>query len=121
MSQTIPTLPDPYYTIRVRLDDHDYTLEFRYSPRAARYYLNIFDAEDNALVCGIKLVSNLQLLRYYHFRDGVPPGELMVTCTSTDTTSPALGELGEDQRCQLTYFTHAEVLEQAALSAARGA
>jgi hypothetical protein len=115
MSQTIPTLPEPFYSIRVRLDDRDYTLEFLYSPRQSRYYLNLFDSEDAPLLLGLKLVSNTPLLRYFHFRDGIPPGELVVTCTMLDRTSPTLGELGEGLRCQLTYFSVSEVAAQLAL------
>jgi hypothetical protein len=118
MSQTIPTLADPFYTIRVRLDDRDYTLEFLYSPRQERYYLSLFDSEDNPLVLGLKLVSNVALLRYWHYKDGVPPGELMVTSTGEDKSSPRIGDLLEDGRCQLTYFTQAEVAEQVALKKA---
>lgn len=110
MSQTIPTLTDaPYYTIRARLEDRDYTLRFWYSTRQERYYLSIYDEDETPLVLGLKLVTNLALLRYYHHRDNVPPGELMVTCATTDASPPKFGELGADQRCQLTYFTRAEV------------
>lgn len=118
MSQTIPTLLEPFYTIRVRLDDRDYTLEFVYSPRQERFYLSLFDSEDVPLVCGLKLVSNTPLLRYWHHKDGVPPGELMVTALGEDQTSPKIGDLLEDGRCQLTYFTAAEVAAQVAAARA---
>lgn len=111
MSQTIPTLADPYYTIRVRLDDRDYTLEFLYSPRQERFYLGIYDSEDVPLVLGLKLVSNVMLLEYWHHKDGVPLGELVVTSYSADRSSPKIGELLEDGRCQLTYYSQAEVSE----------
>jgi len=118
MSQTIPTVTEPYYTIRVRLDDQDYTLEFTYSTRQERYYVSLFDVEDKPLVCGLKLVTNTPLLRYWHHKDGVPPGELMVTATGQDVTPPKIGELLEDGRCQLTYFTAAEVSAQVAATRA---
>jgi hypothetical protein len=51
------------------------------------------------------------LLRFYHHLDHVPPGELMVTCATSDDSPPVFGELGVDQRCQLSYFTRAEVDE----------
>ncbi len=110
MSQTIPTLTDaPYYTIRVRLDDRDYTLEFDYSTRQQRYYLSVYGEDETPLVRGLKLVANVALLRYYHHRDGMPRGELMVTAATLDVTPPKFGELGADQRCQLTYFPASEV------------
>lgn len=121
MSATIPTLSDPFYTIRVRLDGADYTLEFVYSPRQSRYYLNVYDANDTPIVCGLKLVSNTRLLKYYRYRAGVPAGELMVTSTTGDKSSPAIGDMADGGRCQLTYFTAAEVAEQADLAAERAA
>lgn len=121
MSATIPTLSDPFYTIRVRLDGADYTLEFTYAPRQGRYYLNLYDANDKELVWGLKLVSNTRLLRYYRYRDGVPAGELMVTSTTSDKSSPTIGDLADGGRCQLTYFTAAEVAEQVDLATERAA
>lgn len=112
MSYTIPTLPAPFYTQRVRLDDKDYTLEFWYSTRAARYYVNLYDVDEVALVCGLKLVCNVPLLRYYHHKDGVPTGELIVTCSTPNPTPPVLGELGAGLRCELSYFTRDELAEQ---------
>lgn len=109
MSQTIPTQDGPYYSQVTRLDDADFTLEFRYSTREQRYYLNLYDANDVLLCAGLKLISNWPLLRYSKFRPGVPRGEIMVTAIGVDTSAPRLGELGADKRCQLTYFTAAEV------------
>lgn len=118
MSQTIPTLAEPFYTIRVRLDDRDYTFEFLYSPRQERYYLSLFDSEDKPLVLGLKLVSDVALLRYWHYKEGIPLGELIVTSTGEDKSSPRLGDLLEDGRCQLTYFTKAEVAAEVAIKKA---
>lgn len=119
MSQTVPTLPDPFYTIRTRLDDSDFTLEFTYSDRASRYFLNIYDVNDVLLVAGLKLVPNVQLLKYYAHVPGMPPGELVVSALdSTDGSPPKLGELGVGLRCELTYFTAAEVKANRAASAA---
>lgn len=108
MSQTIPTQALPYYSQVTRLDDADFTLEFRYSTREQRYYFNLYDAANVLLCAGIKLVSNWPLLHYYKFRAGVPRGEIMVTAIGADSSSPKLGDLGVGKRCQLTYFTAAE-------------
>lgn len=109
MSQTIPTLQQPYYSLRTRLDGQDYTLEFIYSVRAERFYLNLYDAEQVLLIAGLKLLSNVFVLAYYHHIPGVPPGEIMVTATSADDSSPTLLELGSGLRCVLTYFPIADV------------
>ena len=121
MSATIPTLPDPFYTIRTRLDDSDFTLQFRYSDRASRYFLNIYDVNDVLLVAGLKLVPNVLLLAYYAHVPGMPPGELMVTVLgAVDGSPPKLGEIGVGLRCELTYFTAAEVKAAAAAVLAAG-
>lgn len=109
MSQTIPTLQQPYYSIRTRLDGVNYTLAFRYSTRAERFYLNVYDAEDVLLLAGLKLVTGVLLLASYHHLSGVPAGEIVVTATSADDSSPKLGELGAGLRCALTYFTAPDV------------
>jgi hypothetical protein len=62
-------------------------------------------------VLGLKLVTNLPLLRFYHFRENVPSGDLIVTCTTTNKSPPKLGELGKGLRCELTYFTRDELAE----------
>lgn len=118
MSQTIPTLALPFYTLRTRLDDSDFTLEFAYSPRAARYYLNIYDSAEVLIVAGLKLVPNVRLLRYYRHYAGIPGGDLIVSALGTDGSPPQLGELGPGLRCELTYFTTAEVKANRAASAA---
>lgn len=119
MSATIPTLALPFYTIRTRLDDSDFSLQFRYSDRASRYFLNIYDVNDVLLVAGLKLVPNVLLLAYYAHVPGVPPGDLMVTVLgSVDGSPPKLGELGAGLRCELTYFTAAEVKVNRAAAAA---
>ena len=108
MSQTIPTLAEePYYTIRVRLDDQDYTLSFYYSTRRERWYLTLLDA-DNVRLCSVKLLPGVELLAPYRYRAGVPFGELIVIC-GEDGTPPKLGELGSGLRCELTYFQAAEM------------
>ncbi len=109
MSFSVPTIDEPFYTSRVRLDDRDYTLEFWYATRTDRYYLNLFDAEEVPLVCGLKLVCNVPLLKYQHHKDAVPAGELIVVCSTPDATPPKLGEIGAGLRCELTYFTRAEL------------
>lgn len=117
MSQTIPTQGQPFYSLRTRLDGSDYTLEFTYSSRAQRFYLNLYDAEDVLLLAGLKLVTGVLLLHFWHHKPGVPPGEIMVTSTTSDTSSPSLNELGDGKRCLLTYYPAAEVASLTARAA----
>lgn len=109
MSLTIPTLQIPYYSIETRLDGSDYKLEFRYNTRADRFYLYLYDVEGVLLLAGLKLVTGVMLLHSYHYLDGVPPGEIVVTTNGADDSAPGLLELGEGLRCTLTYFTADDV------------
>lgn len=104
----IPTDTEaPFFTQRTRLGDSDYTLKFRYNFREERYYMDILDAEEVPIVLGVKLLTNWKIFRYY--RDPrLPTGELIVTTLTNDDTPPKLGELGEDQRCELSYYEAAE-------------
>lgn len=102
----IPTTPGaPYHTQKTRLDGRDYVLQFAWNEREARWYLSLFDEEEQPLALGIKLVANWPLLRFYRFDPRVPPGELMVVDLTGDGSPPGLDELGAGKRCELTYFT----------------
>ncbi len=101
---TIPVSGDPFQTLKTRLDGVDYVLSLAYNQREDRWYLSIADDEETPILSGLKLVSNFGLLFRHRYNPAVPPGELMVTDTTTDKSPPGLLELGEGKRCELTYF-----------------
>lgn len=103
-SQSIPTLPIPYYTQRTRLDGKDYNLHFAYNERMDRWSLDIFSDDDRPLVLGIRIVANWSLIRFYQYNKDLPPGELMAIDLSGDGSPPGFNELGFDKRVVLTYF-----------------
>ena len=103
----IPTLSDgsTYYTTRVNLDGTDYDLEFSWSTREERWYLNVYHAAlGTALVLHLKLVLSWPIWRYYHHVEGMPAGELFVLTRSADDSAPGLEDLGEGLRCELIYY-----------------
>lgn len=106
---TLDTIDRPYYSMRVRLDGQDFNFKFRYASRQERFYLSIYAADDTPLVLGIKLVCNTELVRFYRNKPGMFAGELAVVATSPDRTPPKLTELGIGKRCELTYYTRAEL------------
>lgn len=108
MSQIIPTLEVPFYSIRVRLDDSDFALRFRYSVRTDRWWVTLSDSEDVSL-CQLKLVTGISLLRAYRYRGNLPIGELVVAHAGENASPPTLLELGEGKRCQLVYFPLVEI------------
>lgn len=108
---TIPTQQGvPFYTQRTALDGRDYTLRFAWNQRAQRMYLDLLDATkgDAPILVGLKLITNWPLLRAYHARPGVPPGELGVLTKLADTSPPGLNDLGVGLRCELVYLSKAK-------------
>jgi len=102
---TIPTTPGvPFYTQKTRLDGIDYILGFRHSQREDRWYLSIYDSEQNPILLGLKIVANWPLLQAYRFNTLVPPGEIMAQDLTTDESPPGLNEMGAGKRVQLIYF-----------------
>lgn len=110
MSLTVPTQQRPFYSLVTRLDGSDYKLDFRYSPRADRFYLNLYDANEVLLLAGLKLVTGVLLLNYYHHLPGVPTGELLVSSNGSDNSAPGLNELGPGLRCTLSYLEASDVV-----------
>jgi hypothetical protein len=100
----IPTLASPYYKQRTRLDGVDYNLRFAWNERIARWHLDIYDDADGIICAGLKLITNVSLLRFYQWDPRMPPGDLRVMTLSPDESPPGLNELGEGLRCQLIYF-----------------
>lgn len=110
MSLTIPNLSDePYSSLRVRLEGQDYTLELLYSTRGNTYSMNVLDEELLPIAMGLKLFTGVPLLASYKRDARLPTGELFVIALGADKTPPTLGELGAGLRCELTYFTLAEL------------
>jgi hypothetical protein len=101
----IPTALDAsYWTQKTRLDGRDYVLRFSYNEREDRYTLDLHDEQDEPLVQAIRLLTGWPLLRYHHWDERVPPGELMAISLQGDQTPARFGELGEGRRVELTYF-----------------
>jgi len=109
---SIPTRTDgltPYYTQRVNLDGQDFNLNFRWSTRAERWYLDLYDSAGEPLVLGMKLVCGWPVTRYYHGRAGMPAGDFWVLALAVDQTPPGLLDFGIGLRCELVYFSAGEL------------
>lgn len=109
MPLLIPTREEPYYQQRTRLEGRDYVLSFAYNEREARWYLTIADEAESPIATGIKLIANWPLLRPHKWDPRCPAGELNVADISGDASPPTLLELGESKRCELLYWTSAEL------------
>lgn len=104
----IPTDTEPFYTQRVTIEGSEYLLKFDYSSREDRWYLSVATIDEDFIVRGWKLVTNVMLGPRIADRR-IFPGALVVLTDSLDQSPPGLDELGEGLRCQLYYFTREDI------------
>lgn len=104
MSIAIPTYSEPFYSIRTALNGNGYVLHFRWNTRESRWYLSIHDAEDIPLKLSIKVLANYQLNK------DVPLDGLLIA-VSGNNTPPGLDDFGIGKRCELTYYSPADLAE----------
>jgi len=95
----------PWYDYTITLEDVMYRVELKYKDRLGRWYLYLYDADDNALLLGKKLSVNVDLLAQYEI-DGLPPGGIVLWDSSGAEAECGYDDLGV--RCVLLYLTEAE-------------
>lgn len=92
---TIPTVAGTENAATVQrttLDGRDYLLYFSWNQRESRWYLTLCDADNDPIVCGVKLVARWDLLRLVTDARR-PPGKLYVDDPTGDG-DPGLDDLG---------------------------
>lgn len=65
----------------ITLEGVPYKLEFTYNTRSTQWLMSVLDIDSTALINGIPLVLNFNLLTQYPGRD-LPPGEFYVIDTT---------------------------------------
>jgi hypothetical protein len=101
----------PNYRQRTVLDGVPYLLDFRWSQREERWYLDLRNAAGDLLAGAIKLVVNYPLLASRRgARDEMPPGDLRVVDGRESPADPGLDELGDTH--QLVYTDAATATEE---------
>ncbi len=106
--QLLRTFEDPFYSMTSALDGADYLFEFRYSQREDAWYFSVSLTDGTALVSGVKVVCNRDLLS--RFADSrLPAGMLVAASNGEDESPPGLEELGEGKRVELIYYTADEL------------
>ena len=93
----------PYYSMRTSLDGRDFNLRFAWNQREERWYMDIRSDIDEPLALGLKLVTNVSLLRAMAFDPRLPPGLLMAMDMTLDQSPPGYYDLEIGKRVQLVY------------------
>jgi hypothetical protein len=102
---TIPLRSLAEYTLEVTLGDQPYLLTVKWNTRAAHYTLDIATRDGTALVSGLGLLLNSELLRN-HAGLGLPSGALMLIDAANVFTDVGFDDL--EERTALVYLTEAE-------------
>ncbi len=97
----IPVLTNnPFFEISVPLDGIVYILEFYWNIRAQRFFLSVFDSENNLIISGIPIVLNFPF--FYQYKNlKLPKGMLYAADTTGKDIPPKLEDFGT--RVQLFY------------------
>lgn len=120
MSIVIPLRGDlPFFDLGAELDGVTYTLQVRWNPRAAAFFLTVYDEPgENVLLGDARMVADYPL--YSHRVDRQPPGALVVVDTSGAGEDPSAEVLVDPDnnpsfvstfgsRHVLLYFSAAEL------------
>ena len=87
-----------YFTIEQELSGQVYTMRFTWKQRTQSWYWDIPD-----VVTGVKLVNGIDILKYYHYKDGVPPGKLGCSRNIGTLSKPGFDNFGIGKEITLRY------------------
>lgn len=91
---------EPRFKIRTILDEIEVILKVDWNDRAERFQLSVYDANENALVEGMTMNVDSEIMNRYTI-EGLPKGMLILYDTSKTHTEAGLEDLGD--RCKLIY------------------
>lgn len=95
-----PEIQSSSYDYQIDLGDVTYRLVIRYNTRSDRWYLSLYDAENNLLISGVKLVINYPLLSNHL---SAPSGGTLILI-DTANTGEECGYEDLGRRCQLLWW-----------------
>ena len=98
---------DPRFALSVPLDGVDFSLAFAWNTRDERWYMDVYDADENPLAVGVPLVVDVPLLQKYA-TDGMPAGWL-IAYDATGRGNEIADQEDLGVRVQLMYLSQAEV------------
>ncbi len=99
---TLPADPvPPAYDFEVELEGALYRFDLHWNARDGAWFLALYDATENLLVAGRKVVLGANLLGR-SADPALPPGALLIVDTSGANEDPRRDDLGA--RCQLCYM-----------------
>ena len=103
---SIPMSDSAEFAESVTLDGNEYKLHFYWNARGQFWNMDIADANNNALVSGIRLIIAFPLL-IQHTESGLPPGQFIILDANQKTQFVEPGRYDfTNGRLQLIYWSN---------------
>jgi hypothetical protein len=77
-----------HFDQRVELEGVTYVLSFHWNARQNLWTLDVGESGEATAVHGVTVVANRPLFARYHYRPGVPPGELIAITSDFTADGP---------------------------------
>lgn len=93
-----------YQRQRIILDGRQYTLGLSWNQFGSFWTLSLWDAEESAIVLGVRVNTNWPILRYYRYDPRTPRGELMALDLAgyrEDREAATVGESAEERAARI--------------------
>lgn len=90
------------FKIKTDIEDVSYILRFDWNTRTERWYIGIYDSDENAIQIGIPMNVDCDLISRFAETE-LPPGILILLDTSGLHSEAGRDDLGD--RCVLLYQT----------------
>ena len=97
----------PDTTYRTQLGGEEYLLRLRYNSRCSRWYIELYDAANNLVRGGNKLLTDWLLWSSILQLSGFPNALLIPQTLAPSEEPPEINELGEGERVELSVFQDA--------------
>jgi hypothetical protein len=94
-----------FFTFDIEIDGRLYNWEVYWNEREETWYFDLFDEDQIAIITGVKLVINYNLLSSY--ADARIPAGAIMFLNENDNVVPTADNLGVD--FNIYYFTEEEV------------
>lgn len=104
----IPFKDFPSFTERISLDGVPYRFRFRWNTRGEFWTMDIFSQDSTAIILGVKLVLDYELIANFAWM-GLPPGELWAVDTTGSLLTIGRDDL-PDGTVQLQYTPEADLV-----------
>ena len=104
----IPFTTYPSVTKEVAFDGDIYKLSFTWNDRMEAWVLSFLTLQDVAILTGIKLVLNYELIRMYRHLN-IPQGNLFVFDLSDNENKIGYEDFSNERQLLLTYFEEGEL------------